>query len=136
VSHTVRRVLWVEDEYARNKPFFEVLHGLGLEIRFASSVAEAIGLLEQDLKFELALVDLNLPLGPGIEHLELEDCNLNGKYLLEILLDACRVDIRRLLCFTNYWEDAKSSLEGMDVDLIPKTISLDDFSKRIKKCIS
>lgn len=61
------RVLIVDDESTLRTALFRVLERKGLQVVTANKVEEAKLLVSSDAKLDLALVDLNLPDGDGIE---------------------------------------------------------------------
>lgn len=120
------RVLWVEDEYRKSKPFYQVLYDRGATIRFASTVSQALTWLENEA-FDLLLLDLKIPLGLGLRQQGYEDSEFNGRHVLIAIDSSDRYTVLRRICFTNYQAQVKAILADHDVEIVHKSIRLDDF---------
>ena len=59
------RVLLVDDELELRALWREILEGLEFTVSVAGSVTEALGLLEDGARFDVAVVDWTLPDGVG-----------------------------------------------------------------------
>lgn len=122
------KVLWVEDEYRRSKPFYEVLYSKGASIRFASTVAEALTLL-RDEAYDLAIIDLKIPLGLGLREQGYDDSEFNGRHVLAAIDASPEMVVLRSVCFTNYQTQVASILAKFEVEVVHKSIRLRDFEK-------
>lgn len=92
------RVLFVDDEEAIRRLFETFLSGEGFDIRGASTLKEALGVIEKNWP-EVIVVDKNLPDGSGLEVLnkcresypDVEVIVLTGYPTLESAIDALRL---------------------------------------------
>lgn len=63
---TVKRILIVEDDTTLSKMLSNILLNTGYQVVFASTVSEALRCIQKD-RFDLAILDINLPDGSGCE---------------------------------------------------------------------
>ena len=121
------RILWVEDELDDNRTYYDTLIRPDTEIRLASTVHEALTLL-QSTHFDLIIVDLNIPIGNGPLMESYPDGDLNGTYVVEYVWRTVASQAR-IICLTNFWEKVGDQLKPWNVEIVPKVAYLKEVRR-------
>ena len=115
-------ILWVEDQRNDNLTLIEAIEGdRRASLTCVDNVAQALAVLSH-ASFDLVIVDLNLPLG-GASYV---DGHRNGLHVIDFI-EAHGI-ASRVLCLTNFVEDAATALRGR-CTVLKKGIFVSDLCK-------
>ena len=109
----IQRILVVDDESSLRSALFRALNKK-YQVITASNATEAIGLAQGDLNLDLALIDLRLPDGNGIElmtqlrssHPNMKTIILTGHGTVELAVEATKKGASHFITCLLYTSDA------------------------------